>query len=63
MPNDEIKCHYCQQPMGGECHYVIKAGVMVTAHKQCHAKSQADGSNIQIIVKGGGGCAGGTCRR
>ena len=69
-PQDEseIMCYYytgendCPGPMGGERHYVIKNGEMVMAHKRCYERSQTDGSNIRIIVKGGS-CAGGTCRR
>ena len=79
MPKDEngvsldegdIICHYytdhlgsCPGPMGDERHYVITGGKMVMAHKRCHDRSQTEGSNLRIIVKGGGSCAGGTCRR
>ena len=65
MPTDEseTKCHYCGGPMGDEYHCVIKSNQLVMAHKSCHARSQADGSNIRIIVKGGNSCVGGTCRR
>ena len=44
----EIMCHYytgeephhCPGPMGDECHYVIKNGKMVMAHKRCHQRDQ-----------------------
>lgn len=49
-PQDEseIICHYytgeephdCPGPMGDECHYVIKNGRMVMAHKRCHKRDQ-----------------------
>lgn len=49
-PQDEseIMCHYytgeephhCPGPMGDECHYVIKNGIMVMAHKCCHQRDQ-----------------------
>ncbi len=49
-PQDEseIICHYytgeephhCPGPMGDECHYVIKNGKMVMAHKRCHKRDQ-----------------------
>lgn len=58
----KTKCHYCGEPMGGECHYVIKRDKMVMAHRRCHARSQGEGSNLGIIIKGGG-CGGGRCRR
>lgn len=65
VENDQhlTKCHYCQKPMGDEYHCVIKSNQLVMAHKSCHARSQAGSSNIRIIVKSGGGCVGGTCRR
>ena len=70
-PQDEseIICYYftrendCPGAMGDERHYVIKNGKMVMAHKQCHAKSQEENTNLRIIIKGGSSCRGGTCRR
>ena len=44
----EIICYYytgqephsCPGPMGDECHYVIKNGNLVMAHKSCHKRDQ-----------------------
>ncbi len=43
----DIICHYytghqgpCPGAMGDECHYVIKNGKMVMAHKRCHTRDQ-----------------------
>ena len=55
-------CFYCKEPMGDECHYVIKNSELIMAHKKCHDRSQNEESNLQIIVKGNL-CIGGTCRR
>lgn len=65
MPEDEseIKCYYCQKPMGDELHYVIKIEGVVLAHRRCHDKSQAGEMSLGIIIKGGSGCAGGICKR
>lgn len=43
---DPVECYYfasdekCPGPMGDECHYVIKNGKMVMAHKRCHKRDQ-----------------------
>ena len=43
---DPVACYYaysdekCPGPMGDECHYVIKNGKMVMAHKRCHQRDQ-----------------------
>lgn len=58
----EKKCHYCGELMGDECHYVIKSGDLIMAHKRCHDASQAEESNLRIIIKGNS-CSGGICRR
>lgn len=59
----DTKCYYCHKPMGDECHYVIKSGELVMAHKNCHSRNQGQETNLRIIVKGASSCAGGSCRR
>lgn len=45
-PCEAQDCYYfvsdskCPGPMGDECHYVIKNGRMVMAHKRCHQRDQ-----------------------
>ena len=45
-PCEAQDCYYfasdskCPGPMGDECHYVIKNGRMVMAHKSCHKRDQ-----------------------
>ena len=52
LENEEEKCYYkCGEPLSSGYFCVIKEGKVVRAHKECHKRSVASGSNVRVIVR------------